>query len=103
MLFLILLFPTEMDRLMLVILMVTTQLVLLLDQSKWTVMELQDLSKSKVWLIIFLKLSVQEFIHHIEEVLLNFIHLIYIPKLMDIQSIIIMVVIYKEDVEVMDQ
>ena len=103
MLFLILLFPTEMDRLMLEILMVTTQLVLLLDQSKWTVMELQDLSKSKVWLIIFLKLSVQEFIHHIEEVLLNFIHLIYIPKLMDIQSIIIMVVIYKEDVEVMDQ
>ena len=103
MLFLILLFPTEMDRLMLEILMVTTQLVLLLDQSKWTVMELQDLSKSKVWLIIFLKLSVQEFIHHIEEVLLNFIHLICIPKLMDIQSIIIMVVIYKEDVEVMDQ
>ena len=103
MLFLILLFPTEMDRLMLEILMVTTQLVLLLDQSKWTVMELQDLSKSKVWLIIFLKLSVQEFIHHIEEVLLDFIHLIYIPKLMDIQSIIIMVVIYKEDVEVMDQ
>ena len=103
MLFLILLFPTEMDRLMLDFLMVTTQLVLLLDQSKWTVMELQDLSKSKVWLIIFLKLSVQEFIHHIEEVLLDFIHLIYIPKLMDIQSIIIMVVIYKEDVEVMDQ
>ena len=101
MLFLILLFPTEMDRLMLEILMVTTQLVLLLDQSKWTVMELQDLSKSKVWLIIFLKLSVQEFIHHIEEVLLNFIHLIYIPKLMDIQFIIIMS-LYKEDVEVMD-
>ena len=102
MLFLILLFPTEMDRLMLEILMVTTQLVLLLDQSKWTVMELQDLSKSKVWLIIFLKLSVREFIHHIEEVLLNFIHLIYIPKLMDIQFIIIMS-LYKEDVEVMDQ
>ena len=101
MLFLILLFPTEMDRLMLEILMVTTQLVLLLDQSKWTVMELQDLSKSKVWLIIFLKLSVQEFIHHIEEVLLNFIHLIYIPKLMDIQFIIIMS-LNKEDVEVMD-
>ena len=91
----------EMDRLMLEILMVTTQLVLLLDQSKWTVMELQDLSKSKVWLIIFLKLSVQEFIHHIEEVLLNFIHLIYIPKLMDIQFIIIMS-LNKEDVEVMD-
>lgn len=103
MLFLILLFPTEMDRLMLEILMETTQLVLLLAQSKWTVMELQDLSKLLVWLIIFLKLSVQEFIHHIEEVLLNFIHLICIPKLMDIQLIIIMVVIYKEDVEVMDQ
>lgn len=102
MLFLILLFPTEMDRLMLEILMETTQLVLLLAQSKWTVMELQDLSKLLVWLIIFLKLSVQEFIHHIEEVLLNFIHLICIPKLMDIQLIIIMVVIYKEDVEVMD-
>jgi len=103
MLFLILLFPTEMDRLMLEILMETTQLVLLLAQSKWTVMELQDLSKLLVWLIIFLKLSVQEFIHHIEEVLLDFIHLICIPKLMDIQLIIIMVVIYKEDVEVMDQ
>lgn len=102
MLFLILLFPTEMDRLMLEILMETTQLVLLLAQSKWTVMELQDLSKLLVWLIIFLKLSVQEFIHHIEEVLLDFIHLICIPKLMDIQLIIIMVVIYKEDVEVMD-
>jgi len=103
MLFLILLFPTEMDRLMLEILMETIQLVLLLAQSKWTVMELQDLSKLLVWLIIFLKLSVQEFIHHIEEVLLDFIHLICIPKLMDIQLIIIMVVIYKEDVEVMDQ
>ena len=90
MLFLILLFPTEMDRLMLEILMETIQLVLLLAQSKWTVMELQDLSKLLVWLIIFLKLSVQEFIHHIEEVLLDFIHLICIPKLMDIQLIIIM-------------
>jgi len=103
MLFLILLFPTEMDRLMLEILMETIQLVLLLAQSKWTVMELQDLSKLLVWLIIFLKLSVQEFIHHIEEVLLDFIHLICFLRLMDIQLIIIMVVIYKEDVEVMDQ
>jgi len=93
----------EMDRLMLETLLETTQLVLLLVQSRWTVMELQDLLQLKVWLIIFLKLSVQEFIHHLEEVLLDFIHLICNPKLMDIQSIIIMVVIYKEDVEVMDQ
>lgn len=102
MLFLILLFPTEMDRLMLEILMETTQLVLLLAQSKWTVMELQDLSKLLVWLIIFLKLSVQEFIHHIEEVLLNFIHLICFLRSKEIQFIIIMS-LYKEDVEVMDQ
>ena len=75
----------EMDRLMLEFLMETTQLVLLLVQSKWMVMELQDLSELLVWLIIFLKLSVQEFIHHLEEVLLDFIHLICNPKLMDIQ------------------
>jgi len=101
MLFLILLFPTEMDRLMLEILMETTQLVLLLAQSKWTVMELQDLSKLLVWLIIFLKLSVQEFIHHMLEVLLDFIHLICFLRLKEIQFIIIMS-LYKEDVEVMD-
>ena len=92
----------EMDRLMLEIPMETIHLVLLLVQLKWMVMELQDLSRLPVGLIIFLKPLVQEFIHHIEEVSLNFSHLISFLKLTDILLIITMD-LRKEDVEVMDQ